>query len=353
MSFKFRKNKYYVEKLLPIKLPNNKYIAISFKFNESSGRTQTSAVCLDLCDMYNKASLVTNLNTNNDAMKWLTMNNNDNMSINNLVIGDYNDLNDHYHDIDEIKEFTAEINENINIILDESTDDEHLILPPPPPQTILASTPSLPLSSVTNTNSFTLPPQTALPLSSVPNTNSFTLPPQSALTSMPSLDSVKSCPINMLLPYVPSKVTNNTPIPQYYQSAAIPTSYTSASNNNVHLLSAQSPMITPTTTPYQQHQQQPTWIQPVPLQLNLQSIPMYYNNQQTSTYHHHYTTPPTTPITTPTVAAATTPTCTLPPFPSSVSPATAVGCQQLLYPTNIYYQQQPQQQHLYNNAQYY
>jgi len=85
--FKFRKNKYHLEKLLPVYIPeHNKYVAISFWYNPLSerGRTQASGVCLDLTDMKNKANLVEDVP--NDS--WLNKAN-DTMTINNLTIGQF------------------------------------------------------------------------------------------------------------------------------------------------------------------------------------------------------------------------------------------------------------------------
>ena len=89
MSFKFNKNRYYVEKLLPIKLINiNKYTAMSFKYNTLIllNKTQACSICLDLCDMHNKALLVSDINNNNNHL-WFTQNN-EKMSIDNLIICD-------------------------------------------------------------------------------------------------------------------------------------------------------------------------------------------------------------------------------------------------------------------------
>merc|ERR1712113_1326881 len=83
--FKFRRNKYHGEKLLPVFIPeHDKYVAISFWFNQSAerGRTQASAVCLDLTDMKNKANLIQTVP--NDS--WLNQAK-ENMTINNLTIG--------------------------------------------------------------------------------------------------------------------------------------------------------------------------------------------------------------------------------------------------------------------------
>merc|ERR1712113_1328548 len=83
--FKFRKNKYHLEKLLPVYIPeHDKYVAISFWYNQLSekGRTQASGVCLDLTDMKNKANLVETIPENSFLNKAKEEN-----TINNLTIG--------------------------------------------------------------------------------------------------------------------------------------------------------------------------------------------------------------------------------------------------------------------------
>eukprot|EP01084_Bolivina_argentea_P122183 216542_1 len=87
-QFKFRKNKYHIEKLLPVYIPEyNKYIAISFWYNQNNnqpGKTQVSGVCLDLVDIKNKANLIQSINKNH----WLNITN-QNLTINNLIIGQH------------------------------------------------------------------------------------------------------------------------------------------------------------------------------------------------------------------------------------------------------------------------
>eukprot|EP00484_Ammonia_sp_Unknown_P000223 CAMPEP_0197022160 /NCGR_PEP_ID=MMETSP1384-20130603/3060_1 /TAXON_ID=29189 /ORGANISM="Ammonia sp." /LENGTH=1041 /DNA_ID=CAMNT_0042450139 /DNA_START=64 /DNA_END=3189 /DNA_ORIENTATION=+ len=83
--FKFRKNKYHIELLLPVYIPEHKkYVAISFWNNQlpENKRVQATGVCLDLTDMKNKANLIGNI----PADSWLSQAT-DEMTINNLTIG--------------------------------------------------------------------------------------------------------------------------------------------------------------------------------------------------------------------------------------------------------------------------
>jgi len=81
--FKFRKNQYHLEKLLPVHIPEEGLVAISFWFNDSAGKTQASGVCLDLTDIRNKANLVRTVGDQSWLSQPATFNK---ATINNLVI---------------------------------------------------------------------------------------------------------------------------------------------------------------------------------------------------------------------------------------------------------------------------
>lgn len=83
--FKFRKNQYHLEKLLPVHIPDQGLVAISFWFNQSANKTQASGVCLDLTDIRNKANLVRSV-ADHDNDSWLNTTTDIKEEINNLGI---------------------------------------------------------------------------------------------------------------------------------------------------------------------------------------------------------------------------------------------------------------------------
>jgi hypothetical protein len=91
--FKFRRNEYHLEKLLPVHIPGEGLVAVSFWFNPATNRVQASGVCLDLTDIRNKANLVRSAV---DHESWIkALGGDDSATINNLVIEECEKQCDH------------------------------------------------------------------------------------------------------------------------------------------------------------------------------------------------------------------------------------------------------------------
>ena len=89
--FKFRKNQYHLEKLLPVRIPDQGLVAVSFWWNAAAEKVQASGVCLDLTDIRNKAHLVRSVVDES----WLNAPADDKATINNLVIEECEKQCDH------------------------------------------------------------------------------------------------------------------------------------------------------------------------------------------------------------------------------------------------------------------